>query len=128
MNTELSLRNAALQLIGTALASGFARFYNGTKPASVNDPLSGNVLIVQCAIPNPASLTPSGGFMQLATIADGVVAASGTPTFVRFFKSDGVTPTNDMAIPGELTLAKSDWLIGETFPGPTVTFSLPEGP
>jgi hypothetical protein len=128
MNTAISVRNSALQDLSDVLSSGFARFYDGTKPASVSLPLSGNLLIVECALPNPAGSSPSDGTMLLNPISDGIVAASGSPTFARFFKSDGVTALVDLAIPAEITLAKSAWVIGESFPGPAVTFSLPEGP
>lgn len=128
MKTAAEVRNAALSAASSALSSGFARFYDGPRPASIASPLSGNTLIVECALSNPAGAGPSDGQMLLNPIGTGSIVAPGSPTFVRFFKSDGISPLHDMAIPGELMLAKSSWLLGESFPGPSVTFSLPEGP
>lgn len=128
MRTSAVERNAALLGLGVSANGGFVRFYNGVKPTDPDTALSGNTLIVQCSLANPAYVTPSGGLMALAAITAGVVAVSGTPTFARFFRSDGTTAIVDMDVPGEIQLSKDTWVLGEPFPGPTVTWSLPVGP
>ncbi len=128
MRTYVTGRNTALQGLGDALNSGFVRFYDGPAPTDPDAALSGNTLIAQCALSNPACQSPSGGSRVFNAIGTGTVASPGTPTFARFFRSDGTTAVVDMDVPDEITLSKSDWTAGEPFAGPAVTWTLPVGP
>lgn len=128
MRTRVASRNTALQNLGDELDGGTVRFYDGSVPDDPDTGLSGNVLIVSCALANPACGSPAGATRAFNAITAGIVAASGTPTFARFFRSDGVTAVVDMDVPGEITLSKSDWTLGEPFAGPSIIFSLPVGP
>lgn len=123
MRTSVTDRNGSLQLMGDRLSGGTVRFYDGAPPAGPDAALSGNTLIVQCALSNPACATPSSGSMSFNAIGNGIVAAGGTPTFARFMRSDGVTAVVDMDIPTEIVLSKSTWTAGELFAGPTITWS-----
>ena len=127
MRSSVSLRNSCLQQTDI-LDGGTVRFYDGPVPADPDAALAGNVLIVECALSNPAGGSPSSGTRAMNIISSGVVVASGTPTFARFFRFDGFTAVIDMSVPDEITLSKSDWTVGEPFAGPSVTFSLPVGP
>jgi hypothetical protein len=127
MKTRVTSRNTALQNLGDELDNGFVAFYDGTRPSDPDAALSGNALIVTCALPIPACSSPAGATRAFNTILDSVVVATGTPTFARFFLSDGTTGVVDMQVPEEITLSKSDWTAGEPFVGPSVTFSLPVG-
>ena len=103
---------------------GYVRFYDGTPPVGGPDAaLSGNTLIVQCALSNPAFGPPADGIIAANIISAGTIAASGTPTFARFLRSDGTTAVVDMLVPSEITLLKSAWTLGEPFPGPSITWS-----
>jgi hypothetical protein len=128
MRTSVAERNAALLGLGISVNGGFVRFYDGVKPTDPDTALSGNTLIVQCSLSATAYLTPGGGLMSLNTIAAGVIAASGTPTFARFFRNGGLVAVVDMDVPDEIQLLKNTWVLGEPFPGPAVTWSLPVGP
>jgi hypothetical protein len=124
MRTSVTDRNNALQLLGDRCSGGYVRFYNGMPPSGGPDAaLSGNALIVQCPLSNPAFTTPANGSMSSNVIGAGVVAASGAPTFARFFRSDGTTAVVDMLVPEEVTLSKSTWTLGEPFAGPSITWS-----
>jgi hypothetical protein len=125
MRTAITERNACLQAVGDVLDNGFVRFYDGMAPTDPNTALSGNTLIVECALSSPAMTSPSGGVRAFNAIGSASVAASGTPTFARFFRSDGVTAVVDMDVPEEIVLSKSDWVAGETFAGPSVTWNMP---
>jgi hypothetical protein len=128
MRTSADGRNDALTVLGARLDAGFVRFYDGTKPTDSDTALSGNTLIVSCVLSNPACQAPFGGLMVFNAISAGVVAASGAPTFARFFTFDGTTAVADMDVPGEIQLSKNTWVLGEPFAGPSVTWSLPVGP
>ena len=125
MRTSITDRNNSLQSAGSRLDAGFVRFYDGTQPTDPDTALAANALIVECALGNPACAGPDGGTMNFNHIAAAVVTASGTPTFARFFRSDGVTAVVDMAVPGEIALSKSDWSASDAFAGPSVTWSMP---
>ncbi len=123
MRTSLADRNGALQGRGDRLSGGYVRFYSGAVPADADTALSGNTLIVQCALGNPACQDPVSGSMTFNPISAGVVTASGAPTFARFVRSDGSTVVADMSVPSEIALSKSTWTAGETFAGPSITWS-----
>lgn len=125
MRAGLSLRNGLLTSLGVRLNLGVCRFYNGTQPADPDTALSGNTLIVECAMAATA-FSVSGGVVTL-NIGAGTVAASGTPTFARFFQFGGVNVEFDLTVGTDLTLAQDDWTAGETFPAPSVRITLPIG-
>ncbi len=123
MRTSVTDRNGSLQLMGDRLNGGTVRFYNGARPVGPDTALAGNTLIAQCALNSPACSAPSTGVMAFNVIGDAVVAASGTPTFARFVRSDGTTAVADMNVPEEIVLSKSTWTAGEAFAGPTISWS-----
>lgn len=124
MRTSVTDRNNALQLAGDRLNGGLVRFYSGTPPVGPDSGLSGNVLIAQCALGNPACQPPQSGTMVFNPIASSAVSAAGDPTFARFFRSDGVTAVTDMDVPGEISLSKASWILGEPFAAPSITWSM----
>jgi hypothetical protein len=123
MRTSTEDRNGALQGRGDRLNSGFVRFYAGVVPVSADAPLSGNTLIAECALGNPACATPTAGTMAFNTIGSAICVGSGAPTFARFLRSDGTTAVADMDVPEELVLTKTIWAAGEPFPAPSVIWS-----
>lgn len=123
MRTSVEDRNGALQGRGDRLNAGFVRFYAGPVPADADAALSGNTLIAECALGNPACAAPTAGTMAFNTIGSATCAASGDPTFARFVRFDGSTVVADMDVPGEITLTKSSWTAGEPFAAPSITWS-----
>jgi hypothetical protein len=128
MRVSITDRNDALQGRGTRLDNGVVRFYDGPVPTDPDTALAGNALIVECVLSNPACAAAAGATMAFNTILPGVILATGTPTFARFFRVNGTTAVADMDVPDEISLSKPDWVLGEPFAGPSVTWSLPVGP
>lgn len=97
LNTTIRNANMA-NIVAEAGANAIIRAYNGARPAGLGA-LSGNTLIAEatCA----ATLgTVSAGVLTFNTIAgDSSADASGTPTFIRVFKSDGTSVVSDHDTP-----------------------------
>lgn len=123
MRLSIATRNANLAASALLVDGGYCVLYDGAPPTSPDSALSGNTLIVTCQLANPAGQPPSGGFMALNPTGAGVVAASGTPTFARFYRADGNTAEIDMLIPDEIVLSKPTWTLGEPFPALSISWS-----
>lgn len=122
MRTSVEDRNGALQGRGDRLNAGFVRFYSGPVPVDADAALSGNTLIAECALGNPACAVPAGGTMAFNTIGSTTCVASGAPAFARFVRFNG-TAVADMDVPGEIALTKSSWTAGEPFAAPSIIWS-----
>lgn len=86
--------NAVTVLVDAGSAAGRLRIYSGTAPADVNAALSGNTLLADLSMSDPAFAAASGGVATAAAIASDTSAdASGTATFFRVGAWDGVTFT-----------------------------------
>jgi hypothetical protein len=120
-------RNQALAQLAARVNAGFARFYDGVRKDSPDVALSGNTQIAEVPLGASAFGAPSAGVITSNPASAGTVTASGSPTFVRFFRADGATAVADMKIPEEVVLEKSSWSAGEPFAAPTFTWSLPVG-
>lgn len=83
-------RTSRGELLATWLAGGTIKLYDGTRPTSADDAISGPTLLVTFAIPNPAG-TVISGVLTGASIAAAQIAESGTPDFARVADSSGVT-------------------------------------
>ena len=83
----------------SAVDSGYLRFYNGTMPATPDDAMVGETLLMEIALPNPAFQTPANqGTYYRIHIQPGLsgtgLAAAGVGTqcnFVRFYASNGTS-------------------------------------
>lgn len=94
-----TIRDARMNAIVTEAGAGaLLKAYDGTQPAS-GGALSSNTLIAE--LTGAATLgTVTGGVLTFnAVTGDTSANASGTPTFIRIFKSDGVTLVGDLATP-----------------------------
>lgn len=96
MTVHRSVEAAETAVIAEAalLNSGSMKIYSGTKPATVATALSGNTLLVSCALGASATAGASDGLVTL-TISSGTAVGDGTASFARFFKSDGTTAVYD---------------------------------
>jgi hypothetical protein len=106
MATNLKLSNSAAAACAgdganlgllPLLAGGKIHLYDGSQVAdpdtakgAVNDYDSATVI----TLPTPAG-TDSNGAITLGTVVDGVCSYTGTPTWFRLYKSDGVTALID---------------------------------
>lgn len=96
-------RNAMLDALRTEIDAGagaaILAIYSGTKPATPATALSGNTLLAQLTLTDPAATGASSGVLTLSAITqDSSADNTGTATWFRIYKSaDGTTisdPTN----------------------------------
>lgn len=104
-------RNAAADavtaLIGT---TGKIRIYDGTPPADANAALSGNNLLAELPMANPAFGAASAGVSTAGTItADASADATGTATFFRI-----LTGANVVVIQGSVGTSGCDLNLSST--------------
>lgn len=85
-------KNLALDAFLAQLNNGFLRLYNGTAPANADAALSGNTLLAELGLGATAFGAASAGVATANAITrDSSANNSGTPTFARWYKSDGTT-------------------------------------
>lgn len=95
-----TIRNARMNTIVTeAGASAIGRLYNGTRPASLGT-LSGNTLIAEFTGDTVVGTVTGGVLTFTWASGEDAALASGTPTFLRLFKSDGTTIVSDHDLSG----------------------------
>ena len=81
--------------LGTTNASAVIRFYSGTPPANVDTALSGNTVLAELVMSNPAfgsavDINPGARATANAISDDTLANATGTATFARIFDRDDV--------------------------------------
>jgi hypothetical protein len=95
---SLTARNAHLQGHADNLANGYARFYDGATKSSPEVALSGNTLLAELRFAATAGTVSNGVLTFNALTSDASANASGTPTFMRCFRSDGTTAELDLSV------------------------------
>ncbi len=89
------MSNIAVNIEADALAavmdSGIVRVYSGGKPLTADTALSGQVMLVEFTLGNPAFGAAVDGVITAAGIAPVVIAATGAAAWFRAFASDGTT-------------------------------------
>ncbi len=110
---------AWLGLLEAGSGPGKLRIYSGTQPATGGGGLSGNTLLVEFTLNDPAS--SAGAFSTSPAISANAVA-SGTATWGRLVDSDN-NVVADGAVGSELTLSSSSITSGNSysFTGGTIT-------
>ena len=84
-------------LITYAGNGAIINIYGGTQPTNANTALSGQTLLVSCALAGSFG-TDTNGTLTLGTVNNGTAVASGTATFFRITKSDGTTVVMDGSV------------------------------
>lgn len=88
--------NAEADAFSDLLDNGYFRIYSGVRPATADTALSGNTLLAELRIANPASGAAVAGVITFSTVTSDTAAdATGTATFYRAFKSDGTSAVVD---------------------------------
>lgn len=106
-------KNLALDAFLAPLNGGYLRAYDGTAPATADTALSGNTLLAELALNATAfGAAVSGLATANAITRDSSANASGTPTFVRLYKSDGTTCVYQIPA-SEVTLTPSSIASGQ---------------
>lgn len=92
ISVGVAARNAELDAaLEPALDSGYFRIYSGSVPANADAALGGATLLAELRFAATAFPAASSGTKTANAIAPAIAAASGTPSFFRALKSDGVT-------------------------------------
>ena len=131
-NTHLSLAswNLALNAALAALNGGFIEIYTGVQPATPDTSLSGNTLLVTCNVNATAFAAATGGLATANTVSTGVAGATGTATWFRCYRSDGVTAVLDGSAGTagtDLVLVTASIVAGASVPITSWTVSCPAG-
>lgn len=88
-----------LDTLITAMNSGKARVYSGTRPTDANTALSGNTLLAELTLNATSAAAASAGVLTLNAItSDASADASGTASFVRILQSDSSTAVMDCSV------------------------------
>lgn len=80
------------------LNAGKLEIYTGTRPANPDTALSGNTLLATLTFSATAFGASSNGTATANAITSGTAAATGTASWARCYKSDGVTAVIDMNV------------------------------
>lgn len=95
-----SRRTLRGELLATWLAGGKLRLYDGTRPADADTAISGQTLLVEFSLPNPAGTVTSGVFTG-ASLSPAMISVSGTPDFARVLDaSNGTIFDADVGVSG----------------------------
>jgi len=122
--------NAAMGALGALANSGYIRIYDGTRPATADTALSGQVLLAELRFNGTAFGGAVDGVLTANAItADAAADNTGTATWYRALKSNGTSPLWD----GTVGTADSDIVLNSvTIPAgaqvsvSSLTLSLPK--
>lgn len=77
-------------LIDAGAGAGLLRIYNGSRPADPDTAVSGQTLLAELTLTDPAAPAAASGVLTFSTISDDASAnASGTASWFRVVDSDG---------------------------------------
>src|SRR3954470_11885896 len=128
-NARNAAANAVTVLVDAGSLAGRLRIFGGTAPADVNAALSGNTLLADLSMSDPAFAAASGGVATAAAISSDTSAdATGTATFFRVGAWDGVTftPTFQGSVGtsgSDLNLSTTSITLGGTIAVTSLTFT-----
>lgn len=88
-----AVRNARMDSVTTQAGNAaLLRIYSGTPPANAGTALSGNTKLAELVCGSPLAPASSGGVLTANGITtESSADATGTATFYRLYKADGVT-------------------------------------
>jgi hypothetical protein len=112
VSLAVAQRNLALDAgLSPACDTGYLRIYSGVVPNNADTALSGNVLLAELRF-GAISFggAAAGGKVANAITAAAAAAATGTATFFRALKSDGVT----VVMQGSVGIAGADLNLNTT--------------
>jgi hypothetical protein len=93
---SVAARNAMLDGVRAEFDNGYLRYYDGAQPASVDIEVSTQRLLAELRFGQRAFRAASNGtIVANPLMQDDDAKATGTPTWYRCFKADGVTALHD---------------------------------
>jgi hypothetical protein len=91
--------NAEADALAALLNTGYLRIYDGTQPATADTAITTQNLLAELTFSNPAFPAAIAGVLTANSINNDTDAnRTGTASWFRCFKSDGVTPVMDGSI------------------------------
>lgn len=92
MSTRLGVdaANIGADAVAERLASGYIRFYTGTRPTTADSSTS-ETLLAEASFESPAFGAATGGEITATSITEVSISATGTPGWFRAVRSDGTT-------------------------------------
>lgn len=87
--------NAAADALCALANSGFLKIYAGSKPADANTAISGQTLLATHNLSATAFAGAVNGVATANAVANATIAADGTASFFRIFKSNGTSVVFD---------------------------------
>lgn len=91
-NIAVAVANAMLDVLAALANNGFLNIYDADIPVSTDTAITDQTLLVSLTMNATAFPSAVDGIITANPISDGTVAATGTATWFRVYKSDGVTP------------------------------------
>lgn len=102
--------DAVVDLVDAGAGAGKIRIYSGTPPATADTALSGNTLLAELAMSDPAFGPASNGVATASAISNDTAAdATGTATFFRVLDSNNV-----VIFQGTVDTASADLVVNTT--------------
>jgi hypothetical protein len=124
-NTASTEANA---LVGSFTNGALLEIYNGSQPSTPETAISGQTLLATVTLASPAFGSASNGVITANAISDVTISASGTASWFRLFKSDGVTVIMDGSVGTsgcDLNLNSTALSSGATLSTTSFTFTVP---
>ena len=98
-NTQMATAtvNAQADVLAARCNGGIIKIYDGAQPATANTAPGTNVLGATLTFGATAFTAPVDGLLTANFISPSAAVATITPTWARFFQSDGVTVVMDVS-------------------------------
>lgn len=122
--------DAVVDLCDAGAGAATLRIYDGTAPATADTALSGNTLLAQLTMSDPAFGSASNGVATASAITqDSSADATGTATFFRILDSNGtVVLQGTVGTSGcDLNLNTTSIVAGATVSVTSLTYTQPKG-
>ena len=87
--------NAQADELARLLDDGYLRIYNGSRPATTDDPVTSQTLLAELRVSNPSAPAAIDGVLSVTLLSDIDANASGSATWYRLLASNGITPLLD---------------------------------
>jgi hypothetical protein len=114
--------NAKADAVAALLDNGFLRIYDGSRPATPDDPVTTQTLLAELRFGSPAFGPAVEGTITATPIASATAGATGTATWYRALKADGTSAVHD----GEVGTEDADLEMDNTLIPSNITVRVPE--
>ena len=125
--------NAEADATVDQLDGGYVRVYDGARPATVDDAITTQILLLELQFSTPAfgaAGATNPGEAEMSGAISALTSSAGTATWFRVFKSDGTTVVLDGDVTatgggGDIEFSKVVWVVGEAIELKTLVYKRP---